>query len=61
MQVLIFILQVPDGPLEGSNIFFIFIINTIGSGESARVNLQISMLLRIEIFIIMVIHMGVHM
>jgi hypothetical protein len=59
-QVLILILQVLYGLLEGINIPLVFIICTFCSGEDTRVNMGISTILHIKIFIIMVIHVGVH-
>ena len=60
-QVLVFILQVPDGLLEGVNVLFILIILSIGSGEDARVDVCILTFFGVEIILIMVIHVCVHM
>jgi hypothetical protein len=59
-QVLIFSLQVPDGLLEGVDISLILIVCTFSSGTDARVNVGISTILRVEVLIIMIIHVVVH-
>src|ERR1700679_2758078 len=59
-QVLVLTLQVLDGLLKGTDVPFVFVVLSVGSGDDSRVDIRVSTLLGVEVVIVVVIHVCVH-